>query len=484
MLSTEVRARQIEHLILILLVISLGLRVRGLDTQSIWRDEADSLRFASSPAQLQEMFLTPGHNAPLYYLALRGWTQLAGGDIISARFFSALWGTLGIALLWAVGRRLIGSRASFLAALIAGTSPYLVWYAQEARTYSVLVAMTLLSFLLYLKAMEHGGVGRWAMYLVCAGASLYLHVAAVLMLPVHALAGLLLRPKGKEGWRAWGVVTALLLLPAIPLLSWEIRLLLSPFQTGHAPAGAGEIAAGLLLAITSGPSGQRCLWWALPGLFLALIGIASPLLSHENSAQGDSWRHIWIILAWLLFPIGGLLAVSAIMPLFSERYLIFVAPAFYLLVGLGIRALWKIWRPLAMAGIAAILAINCAGLWVQNTQIIKPDIRGAAAYYAENRQAGDLVLFLIPQNQGAFEHIAPGEGARYAGVPYANRAQRMIDVEGELRQVVGDSRRVWLVESEPNLWDSRGLTRQWLADQSQNITTWSFHLVTLTLFDR
>ena len=75
MLSTEVRARRIKYLILILLVISLGLRVWGLDTQSIWRDEADSLRFASSPAQLQEMFLTPGHNAPLYYLALRGWTR-------------------------------------------------------------------------------------------------------------------------------------------------------------------------------------------------------------------------------------------------------------------------------------------------------------------------------------------------------------------------------------------------------------------------
>jgi len=171
------------------------------------------------------------------------------------------------------------------------------------------------------------------------------------------------------------------------------------------------------------------------------------------------------------------------MPVFSERYLIFVDPAFYLLVALGIHTLWQHWKGLAMAGLVAVLVVHGAGVYVQGTQTIKPDIRGAATHYLTARAPDDLVLFLIPQSQGAFELVAPADEQIYMGVPYTNRNQSALDIEMTLSELIGAGRRVWLVESESALWDARGLTRQWLSAHSQNVTTTEFHRVTLTLFE-
>ena len=482
MTTAGARDVRIRYAILVLLVVSLGLRVWGLDAQSIWRDEADSLHFAASPALLREMFLSPGHNAPLYYVTLRGWLGIAGSNVISARFLSVLWGACSVALMWAVGRWLFGQRVGLLSVLLAGTSPFLIWYAQEARTYSLLLATTLLSFWLYLLALDRGGPGRWALYLACTGMCFYLHVTALLLVPVHVFAGLLLRPRGKGGWRMWWSATLLLLTPAIPLLIWEVRLLVAPFQTGHIAVGASDIGAGLLLAFAAGPSGLAGNWWALPGLFLALVGIASPFLPAERTTPGRISQEVWVVLAWLLFPPMALWLVSLAMPVFSERYLIFVAPAFYLLAALGVSALWRQGGLLAIIALAAMLAVNGVGITLQATQVIKPDIRGAAEWYATQRGPGDLVLFSLPQAQGAFEEVTPAGQQGYAGAPFANRARNLTDIDPEMRSLVAAHGRVWLLESERELWDANDLTRQWLTAHSQDAVTRDFHRVTLTLF--
>jgi mannosyltransferase len=460
------------------------LRVWSLNSQGIWRDEADSLRFAASPSLLRQMFLTPGHNAPLYYLMLRGWAALAGSSIVSARAFSTVWGVLSLPLVYAVGRRLFASpRIGLLAALLAATSPYLVWYSQDARTYAPLVTMTLLALWLLLEALKSDRLRWWVAYVLAAGAGLYLHVTAALMLPVHFVVGMLIGSRGGSVGARRLIILVPLLALAMPLFWWEIRLLLSPFQTGHLPAGGGQAGAGLLLALTTGPAGRLGVWAALPGLFVCLIGAFAPLLAREPAGRA-SWRPIGITLIWLLLPPFGLWLISLAMPIYSERYLIFVVPAFCLLAAAGIQCLWENWRAAGVSMLIVLLAVNGAALWIQGTQTIKPDVRGAAWYFVARRQPADLVLFAIPQVEGAFAQVAPAGDARYAGAPFANRALSLEDIHQPMTALVGDSRRVWLVESESELWDGQGLIRQWLTEHSRQYERVEFHLVTLTLYTR
>jgi len=342
-------------------------------------------------------------------------------------------------------------------------------------------------------------------------------------------------------------------LLGMPLLAWEARFLLAPLTPGQTPANAGQIAAGLLLALTTTPSGRLPLALAAPGLFVALAGVlladevrsgassdaervgprgpsasedadsaavqiavpGTPVVrsgassdAERSASQGPSASEdadsaavpdpaavptagpghplgaIPITLIWLLAPPAALILLSLVVPLFTERYLIFIAPAFYLLLARGILALWSVWKPLGLLVAGALVAVAGAGLWIQATQPIKPDFRGAVAYYAARRQPGDLVLFLIPQARVVFDQLAPaGASSLYLAAPFANDPAVRAHLDRRMKSLVGEGRRVWLVESEAGLWDRQGLTARWLADHSRRSSLTRFHLVTLTLYE-
>jgi uncharacterized membrane protein len=82
------------------------------------------------------------------------WIQLAGDSEFAVRFLSLFFGVLTVPLLYALARRLFapipGSQGSgqgvgLIAALIAMVAPLYVWYSQEARMYTLITFLLLLS---------------------------------------------------------------------------------------------------------------------------------------------------------------------------------------------------------------------------------------------------------------------------------------------------------------------------------------------------
>ena len=132
-----------------LLFGAFALRALQLGRESLWRDEVDSIRFALAPwpAPL-ENFAKAGENGPLYHLILRGWLSLGGSSDLALRLFSTLCGTLLLAVIYALGRRLLGPRAAGWATVLAALSPALVWYAGEGKMYALqplLIGLALLA---------------------------------------------------------------------------------------------------------------------------------------------------------------------------------------------------------------------------------------------------------------------------------------------------------------------------------------------------
>jgi 4-amino-4-deoxy-L-arabinose transferase-like glycosyltransferase len=105
----------------------------------------------------------------LYYVLAWLWTQVFGTGEVGLRSFSALCGTLTIPVMWAVGRRLASERIGLVAALVTAVNPLLFWYSQEARTYALLVLLSALSLLAFLRALDEPSVGRLVAWgAVCA----------------------------------------------------------------------------------------------------------------------------------------------------------------------------------------------------------------------------------------------------------------------------------------------------------------------------
>jgi uncharacterized membrane protein len=128
-----------------ILGLALTIRLIGLD-QGIWLDEYESLRMISKGGLFQTLrALRFDNQTPLYYILLKLWSQIGSSE----EFLRLLSVFLGVATVCVV--IMLMRRYSHVSTILAGvyfaTTPIMLRYSQEIRSYSLLVLATALSFL-------------------------------------------------------------------------------------------------------------------------------------------------------------------------------------------------------------------------------------------------------------------------------------------------------------------------------------------------
>ncbi len=510
---------------LALALVAFLLRIPDLGAQSLWRDEVDVLRFANEPAaQLLHNLAQIKYNGPLYYIFMRGWLALAGESEFALRFLAACAGVLAVCLTWWIGRALIGRRAAWLAALLVAVSPYMVWYSQEAKMYALVSALTTLAMACQLRALSTGRAGWWAGFVIAASLSFYIHMLAALLIPVYATIFLLAWPGYRRRWRGWLASMGALTLPYVPLVHWQLPLVVKTYATGHPFYSIQDILASLFNLYTRGVALVGS--WIVVAVFLfaALAGIftppsarpaqkragaknlevgfnlrpgpAAPSLSlpRKNGGKGrggegglattilSGARLRLFLLVWLFLPIGIVYLVSLRAPVFEPRYMIFVAPAFYLLAGSGLTVLSRSWRPAAGVALAVILSFSLLGVWTQASVPLKSDFRAAAAYVVARRQDGTPIMFHMPYVRYTFDYYFHGDYAALEG-PWTNGGQSEAQVDTAMTHLLAGYGDAWVVFSESGLWDARGLVRSWLDRHARLVEVAHFALVDVCYYD-
>lgn len=181
-------ARWLEGVRPLALVLAGGtlLRVVGLGDQSLWYDEWLTAYEAGSPFipllwQVTHLEITP----PLFFACAWLAAHLFGDSEIVLRSVSALAGIALVPIGFAIGSTLAGRRAGLIAALLVSTNPFLIWYSQEARSYSLLAALSAGSFLAFVK-LDREFSWKW----------LWLWVASSCLAAItHFFAGYLIAPE-------------------------------------------------------------------------------------------------------------------------------------------------------------------------------------------------------------------------------------------------------------------------------------------------
>jgi hypothetical protein len=438
------------------------------------------------------------------------------------RFFSLWFGVLCTPLIYVLARRLFNRPVALVSALLVTTSPYLVWYSQEVKMYTVMVALSLLSIYSLRRAIEGG---RWTWWLTQTGATtlaFYSHILGALLIPVHVLLYLAWWPRARKRWRGALVSAALLTIPYLPLVVWQAPLALKARETGFHPRSLDQMITILLNGWSAGVSGWGSSWGAAFMGLLATGGVLATVIPTlpphaRNKAQaGTEAQDGLALLIWLLIPVLGVWLVSLRQPLFTDRYLIWTAPAFYIFVAVALTFLansqsWGRWVVVPLLG--AILALNGASLWKQATNPIKSDFRAAAAYLVSYGKPPDtvehspseadlptrcflpivsvgrsefegLIIFQIPHGRYTFDYYFPIEGYPWAAGVYTNHRlpngeYRMSEQElaWRMRDATDGFGVVWLVATEVSMWDERNLVQRWLDEHAQEITVADFALV-------
>jgi len=203
-----------------------------------------------------------------------------------------------------------------------------------------------------------------------------------------------------------------------------------------------------------------------------------------------------LLLSWLWVPVLSLYLLTLVRPMYTARYLIFVLPAYLVLVAAGVLAVAERSRVLAGLILVAILCFDSFGLYRQSQTPLKADFRSATEYVASAKAPNDLLVFQIPYGRHSFDYylaryqervqqdkqqdpvmeswdakyrlfmpLVSGGAAtsyRWADGLYTNYGMDQGAAYAAMERLTAGSEIVWLVATQVDMWDARGLVRAWL----------------------
>lgn len=421
-------------------------RVWSLGDASLWYDEGYSV--AAAAMSLPGLFATivpADNNPPLHYLFLALGIRLFGMGEFAVRFVSLIPGVLLIPLAYATAaevfrghpdRRAAGVVAGVSAAALVSLSPYLIFYAQEARMYSQLALFALLAVWTLLWATRTGedaprGPWPWLAHGVAIALMLYSHYAGVLLLPALAVYALLNGARVFGRWLLAAAFGFLLWLPWLPSALAQVRRFGTTPEYFPAELQFGDVLGQILtrfLGIASTPVA-----FVLAGALLLAALLAIVSLWRADTALAR--RVVLVVLAAAL-PILTTAALATVIPKFVPRYAIAAAPALLVAAPAVLAALlWNQW-PAARVVYGAALALALLGMvggaWqaAHTPYLGKDDVRGVARYITERAKPEQAVLH-VRNTPEAFDYYYRGAAPRYAmdvGFDFAAGAARLNQV--------------------------------------------------------
>jgi mannosyltransferase len=341
----------------IITLAAFVLRVFHLDVQSLWYDEAFSAYLAHFDLATITARTAADIQPPLYYYLLNFWITLTGDSEFALRFFSLGFGVLTIPLLYAMARRLFDETIALVAALLATMSPLYVWYSQEARMYTLITFLLLLSSYALLRTLE--GIRRdptrldlrqpwWAVYVAANIAAVYTHYFAFVVIAFQLLFIVLRLLFGSPRASLARVVLPLLALVGVVLVSfapWAPFVVARFGQDASYWRGALKLDEALRHILINFALGESVLenigqYLALGWLLILLVGIGAWLVQAAQKKQG--FGSFAFVILYLVVPLALLLFLFYRNPKFNARYLMIASPAFLLLLAAGLVGLARL----------------------------------------------------------------------------------------------------------------------------------------------
>lgn len=320
--------------LLLILLLAFGLRVYRLDYQELRGDESFGYFFVQRSYNgiiKATIELAEPHPVGSYYV-LKGWLGVAGDSEFALRFPSVWFSVLAAALTLRLATRLgLRRRTGLLAALLLAISPYAIWHSQDARMYSMSMALTMAALWLGVETLQRQRVRWGAAHVGAAWLALHTHYYAAFVLValnVFVLTRALFIPATRANfanWLMWQLIVAALYLP---WLASAATIVGGYSGNGDSPPFTAMVQRSLSVFAVgeSSPVEQRLLWAGVAGVLLL---VATVRLALGGAADR---RTLWLLLCSLAIPVLMTWWSAQDRPIFNERYLAASTPPFFLLV--------------------------------------------------------------------------------------------------------------------------------------------------------
>ncbi len=445
-------------LLLVIVLVGFFFRVYRLGAQSIWYDEAWSVWMSqmSVPEMLRSTAALDIH-PPLYFFILHYWVILFGTSELAARFLSALFGVLAIPLIFVVGRQLFGKEVGLIAALILALSQFNIWWSQEARGYSLMVFLTLLSMYFFLRWQQRNTLASSAGYVLSTTLVVYTHfygLFVVLAQNIYVMVLVLLLARHTFQLKRWVMLQAIvvaLFAPWIPVLIHRASSLQGGGYWLLSPT-----TFDLMVTFVKYASGSPIFELSASTVLLSIIFILLSILSlfrymkqtglfdwrtPLKAVTSYSWNVRVVNVTSVLFLVVWLFALIVIpftisrftQPVYYYKYTIPASVAFYMLVAAGIQNINRKYTRLAV--IAVIVLLSTASLPPYYALNRTGEAREAVGFIDAYAKSGDVVL-VFPDKELIFDYYNNRTDIAVKQIRSWGSAQAQLDNTNVINQTI------------------------------------------------
>lgn len=515
----------------------LLLRLWGLGDKGLDYDEAATALMARAPAGeiIAFHWRAAFEHPPLWQLTMRAWSLVFGQSEAALRLLPALAGALAVPLTW-YWLRLIWPRRGGLrltAAALVAASPTLVLYSQEARMYTVVVLLALLSLCL-LTGIVHPRASfthspahpltpplDWVtllLFIVINWLLLGYHYYSLLLVGCEALFLLMLLLRS----RAWSLAPwwiSAIVASVTPIALW---MLLAPGFHDTVAAIAGGIGQG------GGPSAWAffdSVWrdlsfgafrWPPPHsvwgyLLLPLVLLCGVVLviARPNTGMSSGEQNLRVATGVIppdLMPLRAvgvpwewLVVMAALLPLavsvvffrtLAARYILFSLPAIYALVAASIVWLANYHRLFGTIGVVLAAVPALLGLAYYYGSYHKSEYREMAAFLSDHLVPDEAIMLYAPRQHLLAKYYLGAERT-YDTAPQVQlppywpvNAPPVVpeEMDGQIQDLLAAHPSVWLVMTAQDEVDDGEFVPKYLTAVAYKQECWEWIDVDLCRF--
>jgi hypothetical protein len=469
----------------LLLWAAWAVRLWHLDASDLTFDEAATYVVAHRPLLDILPYLRGAvrEHPPVYYLLVRPWMSLTGTSEYSLRFFAAGASLVGIALAVRLARALARETgiveasqvflSASLPALILALFPFEVYYARDARMYTLTIVWATLSSLLFLsllfgqKREERPNRCKLLGLVIVNALAVFTHYYLVLLVVTQFVTLLLLRR-----WRAlvaWSTAHGVVLLVGLVWLARSPGLASSLAEAWGrfdpvwpATNQLRRLLADLLFGPVRGVPWNLVYGWGI----LVVLGFLAVWLRSVRANGSSRRRRAQASGVWLNITVLLPIALSYLMPEPPRsRYLIFILPFAAIALGQipfvlnGRKQIVLVWL-----GLSAWAVANLGYFGLPRTvNWLKSNYGQTVATVSAHARPGDGVLFYGPWQKITFQYYSPPHFPPITSLP-PHAPPQLVPEEAEpvLRELLNTYQRLWVIPAAVEDVDPKHFVAGWL----------------------
>jgi len=371
-----------------LLLLNFGLKFLFISSNAIGGDEPFSIYHAQMniPSIIQN--LIHGNNPPFYEILLHFWIKVFGISALSVRFPSLIFSVLTVYFIFRLAKVFFSYRVALIACLLYSFSTYHILFAHEARVYALFALLTAMSMYYYLKIYSEPKTLKYYLFLLATNVLLiYSHYFGFFVLVIQTVALLGVKNIGRQTAAKYALYLLILVLLYSPNFNNLIVRFLDSSSNGTwvRPPNGIESIYNMLWQFSNRPI------TTVLSILVLLVAFVKMIVKKDYKNISPGYKFIFF---WFLFPFLFMFVVSYWIPMFMDRYLIFVSLAYYLALAICANYIIKVKKySLVLPAILIGFFVITVNPDVDNKRRVKDTVAKITALKGEN----SLVL-ICPQH--------------------------------------------------------------------------------------